>query len=156
MKRWRMTGTCVLAAFLLLGSVPVQAAETQTDGSAYTIKVESGLKGVIRDTGYLPVQIELTAEEDFIGSIQIPCQVRPWNRNISSVIIDSLLPDISTEGMDSAKERDYTYRQKVELDAGESAHLNFNLAVPDDIQHLTIQLLDESGRILKEQVSPLE
>lgn len=156
MKRWRMTGTCVLAAFLLLGSVPVQAAETQTDGSAYTIKVESGLKGVIRDTGYLPVQIELTAEEDFKGSIQIPCQVRPWNRNISSVIIDSLLPDISTEGMDSAKERDYIYRQKVELDAGESAHLNFNLAVPDDIQHLTIQLLDESGRILKEQVSPLD
>ncbi len=153
MTRCKRLSAFVLTAFLMCGCTPVQAAQ---DDSAYKIEVESGLQGVIRNTDFLPVQVEIRSDEDFRGSVEIPCSVRAWYADTKSVLLDSLLPDINSDEMGRLKERNYTYRKKVELSAGENIHLNFSVAVPDTMQELTIRLLDEDGTIVKEQTSMLD
>lgn len=153
MIKCKKIGLFAFAIFLLGWCIPVQAAQ---DNSPYKMEIESGLQGVIRSTDFLPVQIDITSDEDFRGSVEIPCSVRAWYADTNSVLLDALLPDINSEDIGRLKKRDYTYRKQIELSAGESIHVTFNVAVPDTMQELTVRLLNEDGAIVKEQTSLLD
>lgn len=153
MRKEKRIGLFVLAVFLFSWCIPVQAAQ---DDSSYKMEIESGLQGVIRSTDFLPVQMDITSDEDFRGSVEIPCSVRAWFADTKSVLLDALLPDINADDIGRLKKRDYTYRKQIELNAGESIHVTFNIAVPDTMQELTVRLLDEEGTIVKEQTSLLD
>lgn len=150
MKIRRWIYALAFAAALLFGAVPAQAAD-----GAYTIEAVSGLKGVIRNTGYVPVQIDITAAEDFKGTVEIPCGMRSWYENAMNMVVNSLLPNVSSNAA-TVKERVYTYRQEIRLAAGETKRLQFSIAVPDNMMALTIRLADEEGNTVAEQISYLD